>query len=115
MLSQEGIPVVKALDAETDEIRLEEYREQVRYFLFDTPGQGHGGTGRKFDWKLLRRIPATPSFLLGGGIGPDDAGAVLDLDHEGLLGVDLNSGFELSPGVKDVEKLKEFMVKIKKH
>lgn len=111
---QEGIPVIKALDAGEDESRLEEYREKVHYFLFDTPGKGYGGTGRKFDWELLKRIPSDLPFLLGGGIGPDDAGAVLDMDHGGLQGVDLNSRFEISPGIKDVQKLKEFMDRIKK-
>jgi phosphoribosylanthranilate isomerase len=113
-LSKEGIPVVKALDVQTDLALLEEYREEVDYFLFDTNGPGYGGTGQKFDWDLLRKIPSGLPFLLGGGIGPGDAGAVLDMDHVGLLGVDLNSRFEVSPGVKDVDMLKVFMLKIKK-
>jgi phosphoribosylanthranilate isomerase len=113
-LSKEGIPVVKALDVQTDLALLEEYREQVDYFLFDTKGPGYGGTGQKFDWDLLRKIPSGLPFLLGGGIGPGDAGAVLDMDHGGLLGVDLNSLFEVSPGIKDVGMLRDFMVKIKK-
>jgi len=113
MLSKDGIPVIKALDAGTDRSRLEEYREFVTCFLFDTPGPGHGGTGRKFDWDLLKEIPSSPSFLLSGGIGPGDARTVLELDHRGLLGVDVNSRFELSPGLKDLGKLREFMVEIK--
>ncbi len=114
-LSRAGIPVVKVLSAETDMAGLEEYREQVHYFLFDTPGQGYGGTGRKFDWDQLKRIPATTPFLLGGGIGPVDDRAILELDHDGLIGVDLNSRFELSPGLKDVKMLKEFIEKIRKY
>lgn len=114
-LLKAGIPVVKALGADPDVARLEEYREQVRYFLFDTPGQGYGGTGRKFDWDLLKKIPATTPFLLGGGVGPGDDRAVLELEHGGLIGVDLNSRFELSPGLKDVKMLKEFMVQIRKY
>ena len=112
-LSHEGIPVIKALDARLSRDRLEEYRDQVSCFLFDTPGPGRGGTGQKFDWGLLQKIPAAVPFLLGGGIGPEDAGALLALDHEGLRGVDVNSRFELSPGVKDVEKLQDFMSKLK--
>ena len=111
-LSQAGIPVIKALDANTALARLEEYRDQVSYCLFDTPGPGRGGTGQKFDWGLLEKIPVAVPFLLGGGIGPEDAGALLALDHAGLRGVDVNSRFEFSPGVKDVEKLKEFMAEI---
>jgi len=112
-LLKEGIPVIKSLDAGKDEFRLEEYHEQVHYFLFDTPGKAYGGTGRKFDWELLKRIPTKFPFLLGGGIGPGDAGAVMALDHGGLQGVDLNSRFELAPGIKDVPLLKEFMEFIK--
>jgi len=112
-LSREGIPVIKALNANTTGARLEEYRDQVSYYLFDTPGPGRGGTGKKFDWDLLKGIPATVPFLLSGGIGPEDAGALLAMDDEGFRGVDVNSRFELSPGIKDVEKLKEFMTKIK--
>jgi phosphoribosylanthranilate isomerase len=114
-LSRDGIPVVKALAVERDEAELEAYREQVSFILFDTPDQGYGGTGRKFDWHLLKKIPSSIPFLLGGGIGPGDAEAVLGLDQPGLLGVDLNSRFELSPGIKDVEMLKKFMLKIRKH
>lgn len=112
-LTREGIPVVKALDAKVEKARLEEYREELSFFLFDTPDPAYGGTGRKFDWDLLRGISPTYPFLLSGGIGPDDSGLVQNFDHGGLLGVDLNSGFEHSPGLKDVEKLKEFMQKIK--
>ena len=112
-LSREGIPVIKALDAQADLALLEAYSEHVQYFLFDTPDPDFGGTGRKFDWSLLRRIPGTISFLLGGGIGPGDAAEVKNLDHQGMLGVDLNSRFELTPGFKDVEKLKTFMTTIK--
>ncbi len=114
-LSNEGIPVIKAMNVLTEEDRLEDYREHVHFFLFDTPGQGYGGTGRKFNWDLLKRIPSSHSFLLGGGIGAGDAEAVMDVSHEGMLGVDLNSRFEISPGIKDLRLLKEFMQKILKY
>jgi len=112
-LSQEGIPAIKALDVKTPRDLIEEYKEQVAYFLFDTPGPERGGTGKKFDWSLLKNLPSSIPFLLGGGIGPEDAGALLALEYEGFLGADVNSRFELSPGEKDVEKLKGFMKKIK--
>jgi len=112
-LSEEGITVIKALDVRTAGARLEEYRDQVSCYLFDTPGPGRGGTGHKFDWDLLKQVPAGFPFLLGGGIGPEDHGALLALDHDGLRGVDVNSRFELSPGVKNVGELKKFMAKLK--
>lgn len=108
-LSREGIPLIKAMDVRSDPGFMEEYREHVEFFLFDTPGRGYGGTGRKFDWNLLRKLPSSYTFLLSGGIGPDDAGALRSIPHKGLLGVDLNSGFESSPGMKEENLLKEFM------
>jgi phosphoribosylanthranilate isomerase len=113
-LSGGGIPVVKALNVLTDPKLLEEYREQVEFFLFDTPDPGYGGSGRKFDWNQLNGIPSFMPFLLSGGIGAEDAQAVRDLEHEGMLGADLNSGFESSPGIKDVKLLRKFMENIVK-
>jgi phosphoribosylanthranilate isomerase len=114
ILSSEGFPLVKALSVLTDPGLLEEYREHVEFFLFDTPDPGYGGSGRKFDWNHLQFIPSSIPFLLSGGIGAGDAGAVGKVKHDGLLGVDLNSAFELSPGIKDVKLLKEFMQNISK-
>ena len=53
-------------------------------------------------------------FLLSGGIGPEDASRILSFHHPRCVGIDLNSRFETEPGVKDVEKLKEFLLKVKK-
>ena len=53
-------------------------------------------------------------FLLSGGIGPEDAKAVSDFGHNSFFGVDVNSRFELSPGIKDIARLKEFFKEIKK-
>ena len=61
-LVEEGVPVIKALDAGADKSRLEEYRGLVQCFLFDTPGKGYGGTGQKFDWELLKNIPPELPF-----------------------------------------------------
>ena len=113
-LSGQGLRVIKAVDVIRDAHRLGDYQEHVEFFLFDTPDPGYGGTGRKFDWKLLSNISSSHAFLLGGGIGPGDAGTLLGLGHEGLLGVDLNSRFESSPGFKEVSMLRAFMQELKK-
>lgn len=83
------------------------------YFLFDTKGKEFGGTGRQYDWKLLDKYQGVTPFLLSGGIGPEDAGAVLALRHPQLYGVDINSRFEEKPGVKDLDKVAEFITALK--
>ena len=111
-----GIPVIKAMDpARISEPGLmESYAGSIRRLLFDTPGKGYGGTGRRFDWNLLRDYRVDVPFLLGGGIGPDDAKKIQVLEHPHLAGIDVNSRFEVEPGVKDVSKLDKFIDQIRK-
>ena len=111
-------------------------------FLFDTRtpskamGGSHlpGGTGQKFDWSVLSDYNGDTDFLLSGGIGPDDAEALTSLlipadaptrslsplstlhsplSSTHFLGIDLNSRFEIAPGLKDVDKLREFLKRIR--
>ena len=79
---------------------------------FDTKGKAVGGNGEKFDWSVLAAYHGNTPFLLSGGIGPDDASSILSFHHEMCIGIDLNSRFELSPGLKDIHKLKSFIAKI---
>ena len=89
------------------------YEGIVDYFLFDTKGQSVGGNGEKFDWSVIDAYDGKTPFLLSGGIGPDDAERVNMFHHPMCIGIDLNSRFEISPGLKDVKKLKCFIEKIK--
>ena len=79
------------------------------YFLFDTKGASVGGNGVQFDWDLLADYHGQTPFLLSGGIGPDDAHRIQAFHHPQCIGIDLNSRFELSPGFKDINKLKTFI------
>ena len=81
----------------------------VDYFLFDTKGPSVGGNGEKFDWSVLEAYHGDTHFLLSGGIGPDDAERILDYHHPKCIGIDLNSRFEIEPGIKDITKLKTFL------
>ena len=85
------------------------YAGLVDYFLFDTKGPSVGGNGEKFDWSVLEAYNGDTPFLLSGGIGPDDTGRILDYHHPKCIGVDLNSRFEIEPGIKDITKLKTFL------
>jgi len=113
-LSGEPVELIKVLDPHGSYPELESFMEVVDHFLFDSAGTGYGGTGQKFDWKLIENLPLSIPFLLSGGIGPGDAGLIRALNLKGLMGVDVNSRFELSPGLKDVERLKEFIIEIRK-
>jgi len=89
---------------------LREYVGLVEYFLFDTATKEHGGSGRKFNWKVLESYPFETEFLLSGGINEESAVEILALAKRvpQLIGVDLNSKFEDAPGLKNIEKLKRF-------
>ncbi|WP_020567591.1 phosphoribosylanthranilate isomerase [Neolewinella persica] len=89
------------------------YADSCPLFIFDTGGQkDHGGTGVKWDWSKLSEYQGLTPFLLSGGIGPEDAAEVAKVNHPQFAGVDLNSRFEVEPGVKDVIKLKRFLVEV---
>ena len=115
ILKDEGIAVIKAFKPDTDQgLRsIRDYPDGVRYILFDTPGKEPGGTGRKFDWDLLDGLSFPYPFLLSGGIGPDDGESIREIEHEALFGVDVNSRFELSPGMKDIIPLETFIKEIR--
>ena len=87
------------------------YDGLVDYFLFDTKDSASlpGGTGCQFDWSILADYRGDTSFLLSGGIGPNDAQRLREFHHPLLAGIDLNSRFEQSPALKDITKLKAFL------
>ena len=85
------------------------YAGLVDYFLFDTKGPSVGGNGEKFDWSILDAYNGDTPFLLSGGIGPDDAERIKTFRHPKCIGIDLNSRFEIEPGIKDIVKLKTFL------
>ena len=89
---------------------LESFLPFVSKFLFDTATATHGGSGKRFDWRVLKTYPFHKSFLLSGGLDEQSAEEVLALQQQipQLQGVDLNSKFEDAPGVKNIEKLKNF-------
>jgi len=114
MLKKQGLKVIKAFNL-NDSFKFEklrEYEPTVDYFLFDTKTDLPGGSGKKFNWEILEKYQGTVPFFLSGGIGPEDAEAIKKLKHPLLCGIDLNSGFEDNPGMKNVGKLKEFITKI---
>ncbi len=96
---------------------MNDYENNVDFFLFDTRGKTKGGTGKTFNWEVLKDYPSATPFFLSGGIGLEQVEAVKELQmffqqngkENFLYAVDINSRFETEPGLKDVEKLKEFV------
>ena len=113
----QGLHLIKAISVSSrnDIATYKTYEGLVEYFLFDTKCPSVGGSGQQFDWSVLSAYDGSTPFLLSGGIGPDDAERlralrVLDgFPVERCAGIDLNSRFELAPGLKDVIKLQAFI------
>ena len=105
------VSVIKTfrVDDQFDFSTTEPYIEAVDYFLFDTRADKAGGTGKKFNWPVLEKYDLNVPFFLSGGIDPSDAKSIKILNHPMLIGIDLNSGFEDVPGVKNFEKLNNFL------
>jgi phosphoribosylanthranilate isomerase len=82
---------------------MENYAEVCGHFLLDAGGTGQGGTGRSIDFGFLQHIEIQTPWFLAGGIGPDNLDAALAVNPSGL---DINSGVETQPGIKDETKLR---------
>lgn len=106
-----GIKIIKAISVSdaSDIQKYKEYVGAVDLFLFDTKCKTVGGSGQQFDWQVLEQYDGEIPFLLSGGIGPENASRLHAFHHPKYIGIDLNSRFEIEPGVKDVEKLKGFL------
>ena len=109
VLKHVSLPVIKAIP----HVRINDFGglrtgwnehgdKQPRYFLVDTQADSEfGGSGKAFDWSLLKSNPLPCSFFLAGGLGPENLGAALKTVTP--YAVDLNSKVETAPGIKDVE------------
>ena len=109
------VKVIKAFRVSNDyDINLtNSYIECCDYFLFDTKSDKFGGSGKKFDWGIIRKF-TSKKFILSGGI---DMSSIEDInkikkENKCLVAVDINSKFEISPGTKDVQKIKIFLNKL---
>ena len=89
------------------------YMESTDMFLFDTLGVGYGGTGKKFNWELLKGTALDKLYFLSGGIEPEDVDKLnafsLEPVAKKMFSIDINSKFELSAGIKDLAKIQTFL------
>lgn len=80
------------------------------YFLFDTKGKLPGGNGTTFDWTILKKYNSKKPFFLSGGIGIKELKAIEEISKSNLpiYAVDINSKFEIEPGLKNKNLLTNF-------
>lgn len=82
------------------------YESACDYFLFDTKGKYHGGNGTAFNWEILKNYSSKKPFFLSGGIGLEEINKIKKL-HLPIHALDVNSKFEIQPGLKNIQLLKE--------
>ncbi|MDA0193828.1 MAG: phosphoribosylanthranilate isomerase [Bacteroidetes bacterium] len=115
-LKETGIEIIKVFSVQNNLPinELERFSEVVDFFLFDTQSSGFGGSGKKFDWSILEKYSGNTPYFLSGGIDIDDIEHIFSLNLPGLCFLDVNSKFEISPGLKDVDKLEELVLRLDK-
>lgn len=109
------IEIIKAfsVDENFDFKKIKAFENICDFFLFDTKGENYGGNGIKFNWEILQKYKGNTPFLLSGGISKQDAEEIKSIHHKSFEGVDVNSGFEIEPGMKNINDIKEFKYKLK--
>ncbi len=115
LLKNQGLRIIKTfcVDERFQFNTTKAYENIADMFLFDTKTDLPGGSGQKFNWEILDRYEGNTPFLLSGGIKPDDAEEIRGIHHPKFAGVDLNSGFEDKPGLKNIASLAAFIAKLK--
>ncbi len=104
-------PVIRALRVESKASLDEMARWSASAFLLDTPTAGFGGSGKTFDWRLVKGAGKKAPILLAGGLNPANvADAVKQVRP---YGVDVASGVESAPGIKDSKKMRRFITAAK--
>ncbi|MCJ0742730.1 phosphoribosylanthranilate isomerase [Pedobacter montanisoli] len=106
-----NVEVIKAfgIDEDFDFTVLESYVDAVDFFLFDTQTQNYGGSGKVFNWQLLDRYNLQKPYFLSGGIDLQHVEEIKKINDKRLYAIDLNSRFEIEPGLKDINKLQRFL------
>ena len=88
--------------------KISNLKSQISNLLFDTDSKAFGGTGKTFDWNILNEIKIPIPYFLSGGISLENVHQLSTINHQPIA-LDINSKFEIEPGNKDLEKIKEFI------
>ena len=107
-LKAENISVIKVFSIHDgfDFGNVVPYQAVVDFLLFDTKGKSYGGNGQSFNWSVLDQYNQHVPFFLSGGLSPENITNIKPLVNLNIHAVDINSGFEIEPGVKDIKKLR---------
>ena len=112
LIQRFGVEVIKAFSVKDtfDFNSLAAYENSCDFFLFDTKGALPGGNGYIFDWSILKNYPSQKPFFLSGGIGLENTQEIKELLNTDLplYAIDVNSKFEIAPGIKKIEDLTQF-------
>jgi phosphoribosylanthranilate isomerase len=108
-LKSNGLKIVKAFRVDID-FNFETtvpYQKYADYFLFDTKGKHYGGNNETFNWGLLKNYNQQIPFLLSGGLNRNNLSSLSVTEGMNCVGYDFNSGVEIEPGFKDIDKVKQ--------
>ncbi len=110
-LKSEGILVIKALFAGKKPFIEDALQYPADAILVESPGKSAwGGTGDAWDWSVARNVPGNSPLILAGGLNPDNIETAIDLAKPDA--VDVSSGVELKPGIKDHDKVRRFVERV---
>ncbi|MEM9676024.1 MAG: phosphoribosylanthranilate isomerase [Bacteroidota bacterium] len=115
-LKEAGYLVIKVFRLGSEDFdfsHLKAYEAHVDYFLLDTQTPNYGGSGHTFNWTQLESYSLTTPFFLSGGISLENLEEAMQLKHPQLVGLDVNSRFEVEPGRKDLDRLQKLMNKVR--
>ena len=106
--------------------KISNLKSQISNLLFDTDSKAFGGTGKTFDWQILNEIEIPIPYFLSGGISLENIKNLQNFVKVNMsenktltklntpFALDINSKFEIEPGIKDIEKIKNFTQIVKK-
>lgn len=112
-----GLPVIKAFSVQTaDDLgKIDAYEGIANRFIFDAKPPKNselpGGNGVSFDWTLLKSLDPSTDYLLSGGLNARNVGEALAIARP--PGIDVSSGVESAPGVKDIRMMEEFFAAVR--
>lgn len=114
-IMKKGIKIIKAfgINEAFNFNEINPFKDICSYFLFDNKTINYGGSGKKFNWKKINEYNIKIPFFISGGISIDDIEDILAISHPYFFGIDINSQFETLPGIKEFNKVKKFIQKIR--
>jgi phosphoribosylanthranilate isomerase len=114
-LKKSGVGVIKAfsVDSNFDFNITKPYKSFVDFFLFDTKGKFYGGNAEVFDWGVLQKYDQEVPFFLSGGLNAGNISGIASLLKMNIHALDVNSGIEIAPAVKNPALLKKIKKELK--